>query len=135
MPPEFTTVFVALLLQDAEIPECAPAVSQSDCWAVLVGIEILASPVPGPKRSTPPELVTLLLNTLLQESLIADDRPAVSQAEAWVLLVGIEILCAATGCVTKAAIVVVATNIAATATIESILLDVVRFVILSSYID
>ena len=40
-----------------------------------------------------------------------------------------------TGCVTKAAIVVVATSIAATATIESILLDVVRFVILSSYID
>jgi hypothetical protein len=76
-----------------------------------------------------------LLNTLLQESLIADDRPAVSQADAWVLLVGIEILCAATGCVTKAATVAVATNIAATATIESILLDVVRFVILSSYID
>jgi hypothetical protein len=102
---------------------------------VLVGIEILASPVPGPKRSTPPELVTLLLNDPLQESLIADDRPAVSQACVWLLSVGIEILCAATGCVTKAAIVVVATNIAATATIESILLDVVRFVILSSYID
>ena len=31
MPPEFTTVFVALLLQDAEIPEDAPAVSQSVC--------------------------------------------------------------------------------------------------------
>jgi hypothetical protein len=135
MPPEFTTVFVALLLQDAEIPEDAPAVSQSVCWVVLVGIEILAPPVPGPRWSTPPELVTLLLNDPLQESLIADDRPAVSQACVWLLSVGIEILCAATGCVTKAAIVVVATNIAATATIESILLDVVRFVILSSYID
>ena len=102
---------------------------------MLVGIEILAPPVPFPRLSTPPELVTLLLNDPLQESLIADDRPAVSQACDWLLLVGIEIFCAATGCVTKAAIVVVATSIAATATIESILLDVVRFVILSSYID
>ena len=39
------------------------------------------------------------------------NRPAVSQAADWVLLVGIEIFCAATGCVTKAAIVVVATSI------------------------
>jgi hypothetical protein len=101
---------------------------------VLVGIEILASPV-GPRLSTPPELVTLLLNDPLQESLIADDRPAVSQAADWLLAVGIEIFCAATGCVTKAAIVVVATSIAATATIESISLDVVRFVILSRQIN
>jgi hypothetical protein len=50
-------------------------------------------------------------------------------------VVGIEILCAATGCVTKAAIVAVATIIAAIATTASILLDVVRFVILSSYIE
>ena len=30
-PPEFATVFVALLLQDALMAELAPPVSQSDC--------------------------------------------------------------------------------------------------------
>ena len=49
-------------------------------------------------------------------------------------MVGNEILCAAAGCVIEAAIVPVATSIAAMAATESsALLDVVRFVILSNY--
>ena len=45
-----------------------------------------------------------------------------------------EVLCAATGCATNATTVPVATSIAARAATESIiLLDVVRFVILSNY--
>jgi hypothetical protein len=49
-------------------------------------------------------------------------------------VVGIEILCAAAGCVIEAATVPVATSIAAMAATESsALLDVVRFVILSNY--